>query len=257
MTESQRIQVLMVAHGSPQQAANAAAEEYKKEFSKRCSYPLNLCFLEFASPDLKSGLREAALNAGAGGKVIVLPLFLGAGGHVKKDLPAAIDQARGQNPGVVFVCASVFAPHVNLVALLDERIQEAFLASGSKIPLSESIVLLAGRGSSDPDSNGEIARTAYLLCEGRKYQSVEYAYQAVAHPSIPEGFERAVHLGASQVVVALDLLFTGWVEDKVLSAAKEKSLESGIPFVFTKPLGDHPLMLEISAMRLKQALESI
>ncbi len=257
MIERQQIQVLMVAHGSPQQAANAAAEEYRQQFSKRCPLPVNLCFLEFAAPDLAAGLRETAAAIGKGGKVLILPLFLGAGGHVKNDLPAAISLARRECPGVDLVCASVFAPHANLIALLDERIREALLSSQSKIPLAESIVLLVGRGSSDPDSNSEVARAAYLLSESPEYKSVEYAYQAVAHPSVSEGFERAARLGASQVIVALDLLFTGWVEDKILAAAKAKSLEYGIPVIFTQPLGSHPFMLDISEMRLNQALEGV
>jgi sirohydrochlorin cobaltochelatase len=45
-----------------------------------------LAFLEFMEPDLATaGARLAALGCD---RVDVVPLFLGAGGHVRKDLPA-------------------------------------------------------------------------------------------------------------------------------------------------------------------------
>ena len=57
-----------------------------------------LAFLEFMLPDLieaGSGLAEAGC-----GVVDVVPLFLGAGGHVRKDLPALMDRLRARHPKV-------------------------------------------------------------------------------------------------------------------------------------------------------------
>lgn len=62
------------------------------------SVPVVLSFLEFMSPGL---IEAGSLLAAQGCKRIeVLPLFLGAGGHVRKDLPALIDQLRAAHPGV-------------------------------------------------------------------------------------------------------------------------------------------------------------
>ena len=59
---------------------------------------VELAFLEFMSPDvLVAGHRRAAAGCG---RVEVLPLFLGAGGHVRKDLPQLLDQLAGQHPSV-------------------------------------------------------------------------------------------------------------------------------------------------------------
>jgi sirohydrochlorin cobaltochelatase len=57
-----------------------------------------MAYLEFMSP----GLIEAgtALVAAGCDRVEVLPLFLGAGGHVRKDLPALLDQLRHLHPTV-------------------------------------------------------------------------------------------------------------------------------------------------------------
>jgi sirohydrochlorin cobaltochelatase len=60
--------------------------------------PVALSYLEFMSP----GLVEAGTALAAQGceRIEVLPLFLGAGGHVRKDLPALLDQLRQAHPDV-------------------------------------------------------------------------------------------------------------------------------------------------------------
>ena len=62
--------------------------------------PVALSFLEFMTP----GLVEAGSVLAAQGcdRIEVLPLFLGAGGHVRKDLPQLLDQLRAAWPAVGF-----------------------------------------------------------------------------------------------------------------------------------------------------------
>ena len=62
--------------------------------------PVCLAFLEFMTP----GLAEAGARLVAQGcaRVEVMPLFLGAGGHVRKDLPVLMDALRAAHPGVHF-----------------------------------------------------------------------------------------------------------------------------------------------------------
>ena len=59
-----------------------------------------LAFLEFMQP----GLIAAGAQLAASGcqQVDIVPLFLGAGGHVRKDLPALVMQLRAQHPSVAW-----------------------------------------------------------------------------------------------------------------------------------------------------------
>jgi sirohydrochlorin cobaltochelatase len=59
---------------------------------------VRLAFLELMQPSL--GDAGSALVAEGCGTIQVLPLFLGAGGHVRKDLPVLVDALRAANPGV-------------------------------------------------------------------------------------------------------------------------------------------------------------
>ena len=67
----------------------------------RPTMPVRLAFLEFISPDIRTAAAE--LVAQGCGHVDVLPLFLGAGGHVRKDLPPLLDELRSLHAGVGFV----------------------------------------------------------------------------------------------------------------------------------------------------------
>ena len=59
--------------------------------------PVVLGFLDFMTP----GLAQAGTQLAAAGctAVDVVPLFLGAGGHVRKDLPELLAELRSSCPG--------------------------------------------------------------------------------------------------------------------------------------------------------------
>lgn len=61
---------------------------------------VSLSFLEFMAPTL----LEAGDTLAAAGctRVVIVPLFLGTGGHVRKDLPLLIETLRGAHPQVTW-----------------------------------------------------------------------------------------------------------------------------------------------------------
>ncbi|MEO7243640.1 MAG: CbiX/SirB N-terminal domain-containing protein [Rubrivivax sp.] len=89
--------LILFAHGArdpawaqPFEAVAAAVR------AARPSLPVRLAFLELMTPDL--GGAAAALVAEGCDTVTVLPLFLGAGGHVRRDLPALLEQVQAEQP---------------------------------------------------------------------------------------------------------------------------------------------------------------
>jgi sirohydrochlorin cobaltochelatase len=66
--------------------------------ARRPGLAVTLAYLELMPPGLQDAGRALA---DAGCRVVtVLPLFLGAGGHVRKDLPALLEQLRQTHPSV-------------------------------------------------------------------------------------------------------------------------------------------------------------
>ncbi len=74
------------------------------------------CFLEFMSPDLATAI-DSAVAAGAL-RIEVVPVFLAAGGHVKRDLPAMLDAARARHPGVTIVLSGVLGEAESVIAAM-------------------------------------------------------------------------------------------------------------------------------------------
>jgi len=67
---------------------------------QRPGLPVELAFLEFMGPTVtQAGQRLAALGCT---QVAVVPLFLGAGGHVRKDLPALLADLAQAHPDVAW-----------------------------------------------------------------------------------------------------------------------------------------------------------
>jgi len=93
--------LLLFAHGARDprwgQSFEAVAERVR---SARPDTPVRLAFLEFMTPGLAAA--GAGLVAQGCKRVEVMPLFLGAGGHVRKDLPVLMEALRAAHPGVHF-----------------------------------------------------------------------------------------------------------------------------------------------------------
>ena len=64
----------------------------------RPGVPVRLAYLEFIAPDLPGAGAELA--AAGCTHIEVVPMFLGAGGHVRKDLPRLLDTVRDAHPGL-------------------------------------------------------------------------------------------------------------------------------------------------------------
>jgi sirohydrochlorin cobaltochelatase len=248
------VSTLLVGHGSRRAEAIAQFDRFVSEFAALIGQPAHSCFLELAEPDMASGLERAAQEAGDGGTVVVLPVFLGAANHEKNDVATAIRWARQRFPAVTFRYATPLGPHAKLITLLDLRLQEAHQRTVGALSIGESSVLVVGRGSSDPDSNSELARTAHLLFEKRPYRSVVYSFQAVARPTIEEALRYCCAIGTRQVLLAPYILFTGRVYEEIKAVASHVAAELGLRVIHAMYLAPHPLLLEVAYQRWQEAM---
>jgi sirohydrochlorin cobaltochelatase len=77
---------------------------------------VELAFLERMTPDLPTAVARVTL-AGVR-RVTVIPLFLGAGGHVKEDLAGLIEALERTHPAVEFYVTSPIGEDDELVAAI-------------------------------------------------------------------------------------------------------------------------------------------
>lgn len=91
--------LLLVAHGSRLPEANAEVARLTERLREASGDRFGIvthAFLEIAEPDIPTGI-DACIVQGAA-QLWVLPYFLAAGRHVRDDVPALLDQARGRHP---------------------------------------------------------------------------------------------------------------------------------------------------------------
>ena len=62
--------------------------------------PVELAFLEFIAPSLAES--TARLVAGGARKIVVLPMFIAQGGHLKREVPEMLERLRSTYPDVQF-----------------------------------------------------------------------------------------------------------------------------------------------------------
>lgn len=77
---------------------------------------VDLAFLELMTPDLPTAVGQAVAQGARA--VVVVPLFLGQGGHVRRDVPALIDGLRTAHPGISIRCTPAAGEDDGVLAAL-------------------------------------------------------------------------------------------------------------------------------------------
>jgi sirohydrochlorin ferrochelatase len=116
--------LLLMAHGSRLDDANADLHHVVAEMRRRGRYTrVEASFLELAEPAIE---QAAAACVGQGcRRVILLPYFLSAGVHVRRDLAEMQRQLADRFPAVEFVLAEPLGTHPLLLEVVAERAREA------------------------------------------------------------------------------------------------------------------------------------
>jgi len=93
--------VLLLAHGARDTDWSRPFESVARELrTLRPDVTVRLAYLEFMPPTM--GDAGAELAAAGCSRIDIVPLFLGAGGHVRKDVPQLLAQLQASHPGVRF-----------------------------------------------------------------------------------------------------------------------------------------------------------
>ena len=91
--------LILFAHGARAASWAAPFERLRELTQARVpDVPVSLAFLELMEPRLPQ--RVAELAAQGITQISVVPVFLGQGGHVLRDLPVMVDELRRQFPAV-------------------------------------------------------------------------------------------------------------------------------------------------------------
>ncbi|MBB1586063.1 MAG: sirohydrochlorin chelatase, partial [Propionibacterium sp.] len=209
------VPLVIAAHGTRDPegvtACRALAERVR---TKLPGTKVTIGFIELAEPRIPEAgadaLKDSAPRGGA--EAVVVPLMLASGGHVRIDIPEAIDKGRG-NSEVAYSAALLGSP------LLDSAVRRRVIEALGEWRPQDTACILVGRGSSVVGSNAERYRMARVLMEEAGLRSIHPAFIQVSRPSVPEALNHAKATGVKKIVVAPHFLFPGklrtWNLDQV------------------------------------------
>jgi sirohydrochlorin cobaltochelatase len=249
------IGVMVCGHGSRVVDAVEEFERLVRGLARRLpEYPLERGFLEFARPTLREGLDR--LRARGVDYVLAVPGMLFAAGHVKNDVPSVLNAYAAEH-AIRIEFGRDLGIEPKLLAAARDRIEAALATRDADLPRAQTLLAVVGRGTSDPDANGNVAKVARMLWEGMGFGWAEVGYSGVAHPRVDALLERAARLGFRRIVVFPYFLFTGVLVRRIYARTDEVAARHpGIEFIKAGYLSDHPLVLETFAERVEGIAEA-
>lgn len=245
--------VLLCGHGSRDDDAVREFEHLAAVVAERLpARRVSHGFLEFARPTIGTAL-EALRDEGARA-IDVVPGMLFAAGHAKNDIPSVLNGFAAANPGLAVRYGRDLAVDPLLLRAAAERIEAA--SEPGDAPPEESLLVVVGRGTSDPDANSNIAKVTRMLWEGLGFGWAETCYSGVTTPLVGLALARIAGFGFRRIVVFPYFLFTGVLVRRIYDAVDEAArAHLGIAFRKAGYLNDHPLVIDTFLARIAEIPE--
>lgn len=249
---SEKTGIMVCGHGSRDETAISEFQSVWRGIRERLpDHDIESGFLEFATPVIREGLDK--LRARGNTRVLAVPGMLFAAGHAKNDIPSVLNVYQAEHPEMRIDYARELGIDPKLIRAAGERIEEAIAGRDGRAERHETLLMVVGRGASDPDANANVSKVMRLLWEGMGFGWGEVAYSGVTFPLVKPALERAVRLGFKRIVVFPYFLFTGVLVKRIyehtdLVAAAHPEVE----IVKAPYLRDHPLVLDAFAERVAE-----
>jgi sirohydrochlorin cobaltochelatase len=177
-----------------------------------------------------------------------------AAGHAKNDMASEVVLARRRHPQLDIRMGQALDVEHRLLQLCRLRYEEA-LRDRPAVRPEETLLLLVGRGSSDPDANANIAKVARFLQEGYPTGWSAVAFSGISRPLLEEAMPVCERAGFRRIVVQPYFLFTGVLLKRIYAHVEaRRQARPDLEILAAPHLQAHPLLLEAFAGRLEEAL---
>ncbi|MEU1971341.1 CbiX/SirB N-terminal domain-containing protein [Microbacterium sp. NPDC019599] len=196
--------LLAISHGTSSPEGQAAVAALVDAVAARLpETAVRLGHVDVQQPDVAASLHALPEEQ----PVVIVPLLLSAGYHVRVDLA---QQSAGRD-GVVI--APALGPDGRLVEALAARLEPL-------APAAEDEIVLAVAGSSDDRAN-EDCRTIARMLGDQLGREISVGFLAAADPRLGEAVATARGAASGRIIVANYLLAPGFFHDLAVRLAHE------------------------------------
>lgn len=248
---------MLCGHGSRNQLAVGEFANLARGLKARLpGVPVEYGYLEFADPVIHQGLDKLA-DQGVN-KVLAVPGMLFAAGHAKNDIPSVLNTYQAMHEGMKITYGRELGVDLKMIRAAGTRIAEAEAKANlsNNISRHETLLMVVGRGASDPDANSNVAKVMRMLWEGMGFGWGETAYSGVTFPLVAPALSRVEKLGFKRIIVFPYFLFTGILVNRIYDAVDEvQEKYPHIEFVKAPYLSDHELVIDTFIERLHEIVD--
>ena len=109
--------VILFGHGARDPEWAAPMRRIREHMLVRPDAPaVELAFLEFMQPTLPDAIVRIAASGVQ--RIAIVPIFLGQGGHLKRDLPILLEQVRAAHPECEITLAAAVGESASVIAAM-------------------------------------------------------------------------------------------------------------------------------------------
>ncbi|HCH24769.1 MAG TPA: sirohydrochlorin chelatase [Oceanospirillaceae bacterium] len=246
--------ILFVGHGSRDDEAVSEfyqlAENFKQRFPERM---VETGFLEFVRPIISDAVEK--LIAQGAKKIHAVPGMLMIGAHAKNDIPSELNNLQLKH-GIRIEYGAELGVDPKMLQAARDRIEQAeasIAGYSADQDRRDTLLIVVGRGATDPDANSNISKITRFLEEGMGFGWSATAYSGVADPLVPAALERTKGLGFKRVIVFPYFLFTGRLIKRIYKACDEfAAANPDIQLVNAPYLNAHEKVIDTFVERLDQ-----
>ena len=260
--------LVIAAHGTRDESGVAECRALAERVANKLpDVPVELGFVELAEPKIPEAVQAAVAQAPGVSEeptdgeqpvsAVVVPLMFNTGGHVREDIPEAIDEGRG-DARVAY--SAPLLPDVRMRKALDRRLAETLAAGEGREQwrARDTAVVLVGRGALVADANASHYTLTRMFWEENDLARVEPAFIQVTRPSVPEALTALHAQGAQQIVVQGNFLFPGllhvWMTEQVQAW---QASHPGVEIRVAPVIGDCDEVAEVVVDRYREPLDEV
>ena len=211
-------------------------------------------FLEFAKPTIDTAIRQNIQRGST--RIVMIPAILFAASHGKNDMPIELLAMKQEFPQIEFQYGGAMELHPLLLKLFQERIVQAEAKSSQLIKRSETLLVVVGRGTTDPDINSNVNKLARMMEEGMGFAGSYVCYSGTATPLVAEGIEFAVGMGFKRLIVIPYFLFTGILVKRIYQATDAVSdRHPEVEILKAQYLGVHQHVTDVWMEKAQEGIE--